>query len=265
MELGQRLKEARLSAGLSQRQLCGEVITRNMLSQIENGAARPSMDTLRYLAARLEKPVGYFLEEQVISSPNQQVMANARQAYSQGDMQQALTQLGDYRAGDGMFDWEYHFLCALCRMEMAAIAIRENRSDYGWSLLEEAAAHGEKTPYYTSDLERRRLVLCYQARPDMAVALAKQLPDMETETLLRADAVNAPEQKGMILDGYPSDNPRWHEKRADAFFAQQDYQKARLHYEKAPQNRRVFEKLELCCKELEDFKNAYYYAVKARE
>ena len=47
MDLGRRLKQARLDAGLSQRQLCGTEITRNMLSQIENGNARPSMDTLR--------------------------------------------------------------------------------------------------------------------------------------------------------------------------------------------------------------------------
>ena len=49
MDLGEKLKKVRLEAGLSQRQVCGERITRNMLSQIENGSARPSMDTLRYL------------------------------------------------------------------------------------------------------------------------------------------------------------------------------------------------------------------------
>ena len=48
MELGQRIKAVRLEKGLSQRQLCGSMITRNMLSQIENGSARPSMDTLAY-------------------------------------------------------------------------------------------------------------------------------------------------------------------------------------------------------------------------
>lgn len=62
MELGEKLKKARLEAGLSQRQLCGEEITRNMLSQIENGAAKPSMKTLRYLAERLGKTVSYFVE-----------------------------------------------------------------------------------------------------------------------------------------------------------------------------------------------------------
>ena len=67
MELGEKLRDARLEAGLSQRQLCGDVITRNMLSQIENGSARPSMPTLQYLASRLGKSVGYFLEEETVS------------------------------------------------------------------------------------------------------------------------------------------------------------------------------------------------------
>ena len=63
MELGEKLRQARLEAGMSQRQLCGDVITRNMLSQIENGSARPSMPTLQHLASRLGKSVGYFLED----------------------------------------------------------------------------------------------------------------------------------------------------------------------------------------------------------
>ena len=69
MSIGQRLKQARLEARLSQRQLCGDVITRNMLSQIENGSAKPSMDTLRYLAGELKKPVGYFLGEDAVLAP----------------------------------------------------------------------------------------------------------------------------------------------------------------------------------------------------
>jgi transcriptional regulator with XRE-family HTH domain len=60
MELGEKLRQARLEAGLSQRQLCGEEITRNMLSLIENGSAKPSMKTLQYLAARLGKASAIF-------------------------------------------------------------------------------------------------------------------------------------------------------------------------------------------------------------
>ena len=89
MELGEKLKQARLEAGLSQRQLCGEEITRNMLSLIENGSAKPSMTTLQYLAARLGKTVSYFLEETAVLSPNQQIMASARQLYDSGNFAEA--------------------------------------------------------------------------------------------------------------------------------------------------------------------------------
>ena len=60
MGLGEKLRLARQEAGLSQRALCGGEITRNMLSQIEHGTARPSMKTLQYLATRLGKPVSTF-------------------------------------------------------------------------------------------------------------------------------------------------------------------------------------------------------------
>ena len=63
MDLGEKIRQARLEAGLSQRQLCGEEITRNMLSLIEHGTAKPSMKTLRYLAQQLGKPISYFLED----------------------------------------------------------------------------------------------------------------------------------------------------------------------------------------------------------
>ena len=80
MELGEKLRAARLEAGLTQRQLCGEEITRNMLSQIENGSAKPSMKTLQYLAGRLGKNISFFLEEEAVLSPNQQVMTDNPEA-----------------------------------------------------------------------------------------------------------------------------------------------------------------------------------------
>ena len=81
MTLGEKLRQARREAGLSQRQLCGQVITRNMLSQIEHDTARPSMDTLRYLAGRLGKSLGYFLDEESVSLPILGVIRKAREAW----------------------------------------------------------------------------------------------------------------------------------------------------------------------------------------
>ena len=63
MTMGEKLRSARLAAGLSQRQLCEGLVTRNMLSQIENGSAKPSLPTLQALAQRLNKNVQFFLED----------------------------------------------------------------------------------------------------------------------------------------------------------------------------------------------------------
>lgn len=104
MELGEKLRQARLEAGLSQRQLCGNIITRNMLSQIENGSASPSMKTLQALCAVLGKPVSYFLEEDALLSSNQPRMEAARRLYDAGQYGSALETLAAYQAPDPVFD-----------------------------------------------------------------------------------------------------------------------------------------------------------------
>ena len=53
MDMGQRFRRARREAGLTQAQLCQGVVSRNMLSQIEGGTAKPSLSTLEILAERL--------------------------------------------------------------------------------------------------------------------------------------------------------------------------------------------------------------------
>lgn len=53
-ELGKLIKEARISKKMTQSEVVGNFITRNMLSQIENGLATPSIRTLQYLAGILD-------------------------------------------------------------------------------------------------------------------------------------------------------------------------------------------------------------------
>lgn len=61
--VGARIKEARLAAGLTQQQLAGKDFTRGFISQIENEFIQPSLPSLRIIAARLNKPVSWFLEQ----------------------------------------------------------------------------------------------------------------------------------------------------------------------------------------------------------
>ena len=266
MELGQLLKQARLEAGLSQRQLCGEEITRNMLSQIENGSARPSMDTLRYLAARLNKPVGYFLEEDA-PSPNQILMVEARKAYGAKEYGKVLEILTAYQSPDSLCDGEQALLLVLSNLALAEQAIRDGRLRYGQTLLNAAAAASEHTPYCTADLERRRLLLLAQTAPESAVSIAAQLPPDDSELLLRADAAlkagNAARCAALLDAAEDQKSIRWNLLRGDAAFALEEYARAAEFYLNAEDQ--ALHQLEQCYQRLGDYKMAYHYACKQRE
>ena len=263
MELSQCLKQARLEAGLSQKALCGDRITRNMLSQIENGSARPSMDTLRYLAGRLGKPLSYFLEEEVVISPNQALMEKVRGAAPD----QVLTLLDGYKSPDPTFDAERWLVEALACLELAETALRQQKPGYARSLLERAALAGSRTPYYTEDTERRRLLLFHRAGGQVAEA---DLPDLTPELLLRAElALKAGELSrcGGFLECVREASPHWHRLKGELYFAQKEYASARIHFEKAWEldPKHFCTRLEDCCREEGDFAGAYFYACKMRE
>jgi transcriptional regulator with XRE-family HTH domain len=263
MDLSQKLKQARLAAGLSQKALCGDRITRNMLSQIENGSARPSMDTLRYLAGQLRKPLSYFLEEDAVTSLNQALMEQIREA----EPSQALRLLGQYKAPDPTFDRERWLLEALICITLAEDALQQSKPAYAQTLLERAAVAGSRTPYYTLDAERRRLLLAYQA--GMA-DIAPQLPDLTPELLLRADAALQAQdfsRCAALLACVTEKTPRYHYIKAGMHFAQAAYADARPHYEAAWDHNPKFccRRLEDCCREAGDFAGAYFYACKLRE
>lgn len=61
--LGQKIKELRKKNKITQAELSGDFITRAMLSKIETGAATPSLQTIMYIADKLNTPLSYFLEE----------------------------------------------------------------------------------------------------------------------------------------------------------------------------------------------------------
>jgi transcriptional regulator with XRE-family HTH domain len=261
MELGEKLKQARLAAGLSQRQLCEGIVTRNMLSAIENGSAMPSLDTLRCLAQRLEKPVGYFLEEDAVTSPNQALMETVRHLYQNAHYAAALKELENYRQDDPVFQAEYGLLLALCRMEMAKTAIREGRIPYAGSLLELDFHPG---PYFTAALERERRLLLGQAGMEV-------LPDRDDrELLLRSkNALSQGDwQRCLAILEAAEDHqdPQWKLLRGEAWFAGGDYSQAACWLEAVEvlYPEKTLSKLEICYREMGNFEKAYAYACRQR-
>jgi transcriptional regulator with XRE-family HTH domain len=61
--LGSKIKLARKEKGWTQKQLSDKNMSRSMISLVENDLTKPSLNTLKYIAAKLEKPLSYFLSE----------------------------------------------------------------------------------------------------------------------------------------------------------------------------------------------------------
>lgn len=263
MEMGQLLRQARQEAGLSQRALCGSRITRNMLSQIENGTARPSMATLQYLADALGKPVSYFLGETVVTD-NQRVMASAREAYARKNFRQVLTSLEDYAAPDETLDWEQGLLGYLSCLELAESAAREGRKPVAAKLLSRSRHY--ESPYITPELLTRRESLRQQLGQHRR---GEPLPSLDGQLLLRAEqqleagnadralallgAVELPSAETAYLSGL-------------AYLQKKDYSLALAALSRAEAGgKQCGEQLEACYRELGDFENAYKYACRNRE
>ena len=267
MELGQKLKQARLEAGLSQRQLCGDEITRNMLSQIENGTARPSMDTLRFLAQRLGKTISYFLDENTVLSPNQAVMEQARAAFGRKEYDRALSLLNEYRQPDDLFDWEMALLAALSSLELAEQAAAREQLPYALRLLEQAAQFGAATPYFDASLARRRLLLLAQINPDKAVFLPADDRELLTRARMALDAGDVTRAAQYLDAAEDRASSLWNLLRGRAFMGQAQYHEADacLRAAEAAFPAPCAALLEQCCLAREDYKGAYEYALKQRQ
>ena len=237
MELGQRLRQARLDAGLSQRQLCGGEITRNMLSQIENGTARPSMDTLRYLAGRLGKSVSFFLEEDTVSSPNSALMEAARAAFRVNNWLQVQQILSDFQEPDAFFQSERDLLLLLSLLTLSEQAISQGRIPYSLGLLERAEELESQCLYASPELRRRRMLLLAQAKPDMAAQLEPKLPEDDRELFLRAQSAlqrGDPQRGAALLDAAQDrQSTQWYLLRGETAMACGDFQKAAALYHQA--------------------------------
>lgn len=271
MELGEKLKRARQEAGLSQRQLCGDQVTRNMLSQIENGSARPSMDTLGYFAARLGKPLSWFLDEDTVLSPNREAIADARKGIDSGDYDAAGKSLAGYTGPDEIFDREYRLMAWQVEIRAAEEAIAQGREPLALGQLRKAEALEALPPLNgLPELRRRRLLVQGRLRDANPRDLIRSLPDLDGELLLRAAGALETEDvssAARLLDACAQKvSPQWNYLRGRCYLLEKRFPQAErcFHLAEKDYPRKVYPLLEQCCREQEDYRQAYYYACKQR-
>ena len=117
MNIGQKIKALRVAKMLTQQELAGDNITRNMLSRIENGFALPSMQTLLYLSEKLGVPAGYLISEDHEEFSYRKIigMPEVSRAYHAGEWQICADLC---RSLDGDDD-EVNYILALCEYNLA--------------------------------------------------------------------------------------------------------------------------------------------------
>lgn len=118
-EFGKRLKKARIARRMTQSELAGDKVTRNMISRIENGVSVPSIGTLEYLAGRLDVPISVLVPQ----DGDGETLTAAKARFSANEFDKVIEMLEPVAAhGFGKFEF-YDEACALLAKSYLALAV----------------------------------------------------------------------------------------------------------------------------------------------
>lgn len=161
-ERGRRIKEARIAKKMTQSEVAGTFITRNMLSQIESGTAAPSLKTLEYLTSVLDIPVSSLMpgdesDEAEPCCPDTELLINAKKMYEQGRYREAVDSLKTVNSASPLYD-EFTAVRARCCLRLAEQLADEN-SPKAAEYAKEAASLAEKGFYTNSGLKAEAVKL----------------------------------------------------------------------------------------------------------
>lgn len=146
-KIGEKIKAMRISKRMTQSELAGDQITRNMLSLIENGSALPSLQTVMYLSDRLGVPAGIFLarENEEIIYKKMSELPKIKARYRSGEYKLCAAMCEDL-LGDGKDD-EIDHLLSMCHFNIAKEAFNDGKLHTSCTEFDLACVHSENTIY----------------------------------------------------------------------------------------------------------------------
>lgn len=158
MDIGKRIKEIRVGKLMTQSQLAGDEITRNMLSRIENGAALPSLGTVMYLADRLGVPAGVLLsdEDGEYNFKKSGLIKKIKDLYLQRQYELCLDMCIDAKADE---DDEICYIAANCCIRLSEESLILGHLYSARELIDDALAYSKKTVYDVSCVTAKAQVL----------------------------------------------------------------------------------------------------------
>lgn len=154
------------------------MITRNMLSRIENGAALPSIPTLKHLADALGVSAGYFLDEASDPFPYQKLvlMPPIKTAFREGDYTAALALTATLDKDD-----EIAYIEAASFFALGYDAYRRTHLTTAKMLLKKASEIAKTSLYAEDTLQKKSeyyLSLIYRAKENKLPELSLSESDV---------------------------------------------------------------------------------------
>lgn len=281
MNIGNKIKDLRLAKKLTQQELAGDMITRNMLSRIENGFALPSLQTLLYIAEKLGVPAGYLLAEADEEFQYKKLtdFPDIMRAYNAGDWEICI----DLCAKLGGVDDEIAFIVAQCMYNEAKDAFVSGELKQAARLFDNTKEYCAATVYPLDRIisECETYLLCVSAVSPLLVSDidVAQVPSPDSLSdhfcryyiILRAfeERSNTAIDLKMIFNA--ADDEEFYTDHLNAKMKMRfgNHNEA-YHILKgilssdskipAPMLYFIFTDLEVCCRELSDYRGAYEYS-----
>lgn len=148
MDIGEKIKKLRTAKLMTQAELAGGEITRNMLSRIENGAAMPSLSTVMHIASKLNVSVGFLLgdeEDELIYFKSREI-DGIKKAYANKNYELCREMCRNSEWEDD----ELRLVFAECSMRVGIEHFRKGELRTATELFDEAIEHCSGTVYDTS-------------------------------------------------------------------------------------------------------------------
>jgi tetratricopeptide (TPR) repeat protein len=221
LRLGERLRQLRMAAGLTQTELAGDRFSKEYVSQIERGKTRPTPETTQWLADRLGVDAG-FLANGISADERGRVdaaLARAEALLEARKNDDALAEFERVRPSvlsTGLAELEVRVLSGEATLRMRRGEVRQ-----AMTLLERARALSESAAF--SDIERADVLF------RLGVARYK-LNSVQTALALFGEALKVAEESAMPSDQLRSNILAW---RSRCYRRRRDFEAAREDVERA--------------------------------
>lgn len=280
MSIGKKIKTLRNAKMMTQTELAGSEITRNMLSRIENEAAQPSLDTIRYLAARLNVSPSYLLadgDDEYMYIKHKEIN-DIKRAYLSGEFGICRDMCINSSIPE---DDEIKLILAEATLELAIEAFNRGNLKNACALFDECIEACSQTIYETSLFVAKsgayfRYMNCISGSLSSEVideGEAFVLPALSDAFCSYALKFCEDEHSAILIDRSRSDIFSRHLYAAEMIEAA-DYHNAYTVLKQIISSQEiipepmlyfVYSDYELCCKETGDFKGAYEYSIARTE